>query len=486
MHIVQVNRNYRIDALPDDVLLEIFGFYMNWCYSKFKEKRSVEAWQSLIHVCRRWRSVVFLSPRRLDLRLFCSNLKIRFRTSQTLARDTLDVWPDFPLIVHGYLLITSLSGDSVRIISALRRTNRVCEVDIGVDPRGSEQWEEVLTAMEVPFPILRRLKLGPFPKVVPLSILIPDTFLGGSAPRLRYLELEYISFPGIPKLLLSATHLVHLHLRCIPHSGYISPEAVATCLSVLISLNTLSLGFESPLSFPDWESRSLSPPKRYILTALHRFDFRGVTEYLEGLVIRIDAPQLNRMCITFFNQIDFDCPRLAQFINCTPALRALDKAYVGLGGDFPRVTLGHYKLAISVSCIKPDWQLSSIEQVCNSSLPPLSTVEDLYIEKHSLEQFWENDAIENALWLRLLLPFTAVKNLYLSEVFAPYIAAALQELVGERIAEVLPSLENIFVGRYKRSGPVHKNIWRFVAARQLSGHIIAISLWRMDTWTPYR
>ena len=34
----------------------------------------------------------------------------------------------------------------------------------------------------------------------------------------------------------------------------------------------------------------------------------------------------------------------------------------------------------SCQCRKPDLQLSSIEQVCNSSLDPLSMVEDFYIE----------------------------------------------------------------------------------------------------------
>ena len=477
MHVGQVNR---IDALSDDVLLDIFDFYLSWYYL-VQDKRCVEAWQLLIHVCRRWRSVVFRSPRRLDLRLCSTTL---LRTSQTPARDALDDWPDLPVIVQG--LFYGLWDRNVRVISALLRTNRVSEVDIRVGSRDSEseQWEEVLTAMEMPFPNLRRLKLGLFrvPKVISSSVPIPDTFLGGSAPRLRYLELEYISFPRIPKLLLSATHLVYLHLRHIPHSGYISPEAVATCLSVLTSLNTLSLEFESPLSRPDWESRSLSPPKRYILTALHGLEFSGVTEYLEDLVTRIDAPQLNLMWITFFNQIDFDCPRLAQFINCTPALRALDEAHVRLSDSFTSVTLGRYKptFNISVSCLEPDWQLSFVEQVCNSSLPPFSTVEDLYIEHHIYQEIWKNDAIENALWLRLLLPFTAVKNLYLDKEIAPDIAAALQELVGGRIAEVLPSLENIFVRQYKRSGPFHKNIRQFVAARQLSGHTIAISLWRMS------
>ena len=42
----------------------------------------------------------------------------------------------------------------------------------------------------------------------------------------------------------------------------------------------------------------------------------------------IDTPQLDRMKLTLFNQIDFDFPRLAQFINITPTLRASDEAHV--------------------------------------------------------------------------------------------------------------------------------------------------------------
>jgi hypothetical protein len=83
--------------------------------------------------------------------------------------------------------------------------------------------------------------------------------------------------------------------------------------------------------------------------------------------------------------------------------------------------------------------------------------------------------------LDLLLPFTAVKNLYLSKEFAPGIAAALQELVGGRITEVLPSLQNIFVEGLEPSGPFQENIGQFVAARQLSGHPIAISVWDKDS-----
>jgi hypothetical protein len=68
-----------------------------------------------------------------------------------------------------------------------------------------------------------------------------------------------------------------------------------------------------------------------------------------------------------------------------------------------------------------------------------------------------------------------VKNLYLPKEFAPGIAAALQELVGGGITEVLPSLQNVFVKGLEPSGPFQENIGQFVAARQLSGHPIAIS-----------
>jgi hypothetical protein len=113
-------------------------------------------------------------------------------------------------------------------------------------------------------------------------------------------------------------------------------------------------------------------------------------------------------------------------------------------------------------------------------LYPLSTVEDLYIEHRYRQLVWKDDPIENTLWSQLLLPFTAVKNLYLSEEFAAGVAAALQDLVGDRITEVFPSLQNIFVKGLEASGPFRENIGQLVAARQLSDHPIAISLWDED------
>jgi hypothetical protein len=460
----------RIDVLPDDVLLEIFDFYvdMSQLYT-ISRKTGREAWQSLVHVCRRWRSLVLESPRRLNLRLYC--------TPETPARDRLDVWPALPLIVEGRRAFSATDN----IIAALGQSHRVCQVYLRL---AGWQLEEVLAAMQVPFPELTELRLLSYGEAMPV---IPDSFLDGSAPRLRIFVLRAIPFLGLPKLLLSATNLVYLWLSSIPHSGYISPEAMVALISVLSSLKTLSLGFQSPQSRPGWETRSLSPPKRSILPALHGFYFRGVTEYLEELVSPIDTPQLHKMDITFFTQIDFDCPRLTQFINRTPTLRTPDEAHVQFYDTSASATLryrtsdfGNDYLLINISCREPDWQLLSVEQVCNSSLPPLPTVEDLYIEHKYSQLVWKNDAIENTLWLQLFLPFAAVKNLYLSKEFAPGIAADLKELVGGRITEVLPSLQNIFVEGLELSGPFQENIGPFVAARQLSDSPIAISDWVKD------
>jgi hypothetical protein len=417
-------------------------------------------------VSRRWRSLVFQSPRRLNLRLVCA--------PNTPARVTLlDIWPVLPLIVEGSM---DVSRDTDTVIAALAQSNRICQVRLF----GLQDWEleEVLAPMQVSFPELTDLELSSHGGML---AVIPDSFLAGSAPRLQDFELSNISFPGLPKLLLSATHLVELGFWNIPHSGYISPEAMVASLSVLSSLEQLFLDFQSPESRPDMEGRSLPPPKRSVLPALDKFHFKGVTEYLEDLVTFIDAPRLNYFYIIFFTQTVFDTPRLAQFINRTPTLRARDKVQLQFGDGRTSVALPAPArfFRIRILCREPDLQLSSIVQVCNSSLPPSCTVEDLCIEREfgCSEVVWKNDAIENALWLRLLLPFTEVANLYLSKEFAPAIAAALQELSGDRITEVMPSLQSIFVEGLEPSGPFQENTGQFVIARRLSGHPITISVW---------
>jgi hypothetical protein len=364
--------------------------------------------------------------------------------------------------------------------NVLELSNLVCQINLEHIPH----WdlEDVSAAMREPFPELTLLKLRSYEKFLdfPMPVL-PDSFVGGSAPRLRELLLEHISFPGLPKLLLSTTQLVHLTLLNIPHSGYFSPDAMRTALSTLTNLESLRLDFQSPQSRPNRTSRRPFPPIRFVLPVLTIFVFRGVSEYLDDLVARIDSPLLDNLYITFFNQILFDTPQLIQFISRTP-LKALEKASVSFEDGAANIYLSsrtnrHRGLNVRIPCTELDWKVSSLEQVCALCLPPLSVLEDLDISEHPYVHSYCQDNVENTLWLELLHPFTAVKNLYLSEEVAQHIVPALQELVGGRATEVLSTLQNIFLEGLEPSGPIREGIGQFVSGRQFTGHPVAVSRW---------
>ena len=114
-----------IDVLPDDVLLEIFDFFTK------SVEGFIEEWQILVHVCRRWRSLVFGSPRRLKLRLFCSDRK--------LARDMLDVWPPLPLVIQRI----GEAGSVDNIVGVLERSDRVCVISTSGTSKG-QIWKSFL------------------------------------------------------------------------------------------------------------------------------------------------------------------------------------------------------------------------------------------------------------------------------------------------------------------------------------------------------
>jgi hypothetical protein len=153
-----------------------------------------------------------------------------------------------PLLIQG--AITPSVVDN--ILTVLERHDRVSVIDLAF-LRTTPEVEKVLAAMQVPFPELTALRLWTDRKV-PIN---PDSFLGGSSPRLREIRLTGFPVPGLPKPLLSATHLTEIHLANITRSGCISSETMVTYLSALTSLKILVLNFLIRPD-PDWESRQ--PP----------------------------------------------------------------------------------------------------------------------------------------------------------------------------------------------------------------------------------
>ncbi len=427
-------------------------------------------WVKLVHVCQRWRNLVFGSPRHLNLQLLC--------TARTQVTKKLDIWPALPISVEEY---DSRTLSIYNIIAAIKHNDRVCKIDL-CSSFDIWQLEEIVSVMQVPFPALTDLTLV-VKEVFETMVIIPDSFMSGSAPRLQHLRLEGISFPGLPRLLLSATDLVHLELQRIPHSWYIPPDAIVTHLSSLSRLESFILEFASPQSRPDTESRQSPPPSRTLLPTLTKLAFKGVNEYAEDLLILIDTPLLGNLHVTFFNEAIFDVTHLCLFMNRMPFQEA-DEAHVTFSPEDVKITFssrlrttGFGWFTLEILCDESVGQRSSLIQLCRSFSPSLAMVKRLYIRKHG---DWElprwPDEIQHSHWLQLLHFFTGAEYLYVSQKLSPCISPILQELVGERTMEVLPALQNLFFHEFEFLwGPT--DIGDFIAARELSGHSITVSSW---------
>ncbi|KAI0291826.1 hypothetical protein BC826DRAFT_1186718 [Russula brevipes] len=400
-----------IDDLPDDALLEIFGFYL--------ANKSRDEWHTLVHVCRWWRNVVFASPRHLDLRLLCRG--------DRSVRAMLDIWPTLPIHVMHYHNRSASERGPKNIIAALEHPDRVRQISIDNFPGA---WQALAAAMRVPFPELTVLRLRP------RGTFVLD-LLGGSAPRLRTIDLSAIPFPAIRDLLLSAGDLVHLTLE-------------------RLELELLRLGIEPPQFHLD---ESSSPPEeRAVLPALAEFSFEGMSDYLEDFVARVDTPVLSRVYAEFSEDLVFDIPHFTQFIGRARGFK-LSKA--------PECCFGHSP--------STDWEISSIALICNQLSPFFSLVKRLdLVVTHSPFQLRGIDSIESTLMLELFRPFSAIQGLYVSSSLVPLIAPALQEFIGERATEVLPNLRDLFLGEPVIPGSVQEAIQPFVDARRHSGRPIAI------------
>jgi hypothetical protein len=231
--------------------------------------------------------------------------------------------------------------------------------------------------MQVPFPELTHLDMWSNDESVPV---LPDAFLGGSSiPRLRFLGLERISFPSVGRLLLSAGHLVFLSLWELPHSGYISPDAMVACLSSLTRLETLRLGFRSPQSRPDRPSPP--PPTRVIVPVLANLSFYGASEYLEDLVAQIDAPLLYHFDITFFRPLRHRSCRfhISATSSVVPQSSTSTQHVLCLTISPSNSSSTRHISKLQIRCRRIDWQVSSMALVCAQLSPFLSRTEQLHL-----------------------------------------------------------------------------------------------------------
>ncbi|KAN0134719.1 hypothetical protein V8E53_007504 [Lactarius tabidus] len=430
-----------IDILSDDVLLDIFDI-------------CAEEWDMLVHVCRRWRQLVFASPRRLQIQLHCK--------PGTPVRTHLSYWPAFPVIVQ-YSFNSLAPSDVDNVIAALQHSNRVCELDLTVK---NPQLAKLVTVMQQSYPALEYLALS-FGRDAPV---LPDGFLGGSVPCLRVLDFEAVPFPALPALISSASDLGELRLYDIPKSGYISPEAMVAGLASLTSLWFLRIAFKSKNSCPD--QNSVPPVTRVVLPALSSFEFQGASDYLEDLVTRIDCPKLRWIKIWYLcRRTSFRAAHLLQLIDRSEnhwvrQCRWFDVHFFPEGDiclDFA------YLRDLVPTCITfqgSNWGDSHLVQMFRQFSPKLSTVRHLSIAYGRLSA-----GMGQIEWGQLLHLFTAAQTLHVCRDGVchdpPTVEGVTTDMVIGADPEILPALGLLFL-EHQRQVPCLAFFENLVAARQLS------------------
>ncbi|KAH9952828.1 hypothetical protein BGW80DRAFT_1417108 [Lactifluus volemus] len=82
--------------------------------------------------------------------------------------------------------------------------------------------------------------------------------------------------------------------------------------------------------------------------------------------------------------------------------------------------------------------------------------------------------MDPTLWLQLFQSFPSVQSLTIGVFLEQFIADSLKELKGESAAEVLPSLQSLTLCWNKSDEVTQQGLQSFIAARQHSGHPVAL------------
>ncbi|KAI9454567.1 hypothetical protein BJY52DRAFT_720687 [Lactarius psammicola] len=243
-------------------------------------------------------------------------------------------------------------------------------------------------------------------------------------------------------------------------------------------LRSLSLHL---LSTANHIALDLTPPPppggSIVLPVLTRLNFRGIAEYLEGLVARIDAPRLGDIEVTLFNKFIFDPSKLSKFIDRIemqkPYLRAdILSSERSISTSFTRPE-DPVRLELQVSCEPLARQLSYMAQICNSLSPLLLSVEHLRISATQPSRRQDNRDREGwaaSEWQTLIDSFRGAKWVHVAGDHSTNIMCVLQ-----LPHMLLPALHRLYIPQPgPRHAPLREAVVSLMTSRRLSGHPIAV------------
>ena len=454
-----------IDVLPNDTLLDIFDFYRIDTVYNFGNRLGWE-WDRLVHVCRRWRQIIFGSPLRLQLQLRCTN--------NTPIRTHLGIWPPLPLIIEYNLFAGRAPNHEDNLLAALENPDRVALLDL----RFGDKHSKLVTVLQKPFPMLTELRLK-----LELVEQLPGRCLGGSMPCLQELHIHYPPLSLLrllPMLLVSIPGLVTLDLSDIPPTGYISPQEMATCLSILTRLTSLSIEFQvADVTFALPEQIDPATLTPIILPSLTSICFKGICAYMEGLMVQIDCPCLRKIDLSYFYpSLGFQVMQLSNFINRSedhqPTLFSRTEVNIGEWEIalhvFPK---GPDSFSISLRLRYYEWEVSDLLHVFSKFSQTLSNTHNLHIG------FSGNRGTEmgHSEWVQLLRPFTTMKALRIYGDLAEDAALFLEDIDAEMATDLFPALEIICITKGLlefSSSSIAKSVAKFCAVRRPSGRPVTL------------
>lgn len=446
----RTNNTTAIDLLPDELLLNIFDHIRHAKYSsKFRHTIPTTHWQVLVHVCCRWRQIVFASPRRLDLQLLCTN--------GIPVKKYLSCWPAFPIIIlYDFTELTTPNVEyDVVTALVLEHRSRISQINLAIS---SSLWSKMSTVMREPFPMLTSLSIYADDGNLPS---IPSGFFGGSAPHLREILFHGILTPALPALLSYKSNLVELDLFDwdTPRTDFISPAALAACLAVLPKLKILRIALPSWTSHLGHRQIDLPPKTRVVLPALTSFSLQGEHTYLEDFVAQIYTPRLDLIDIVFPDLPDSRLPQLSDYINRSclrpPGFEDAKIYFDDCCSVVIELNSGLHQISFSIhilSCQGSNNQVWCMAHVLHQISGILSNVDYLEIN----EERWQTAEVEDEdmdMWLELLRPFTAVGTLHICEEFAKNVVYALEGKPAETDNQVLPALNQLLLFLEDESTP---------------------------------
>ena len=446
-------------TLPDDVLLDIFGFHRLASHGS-----SPWIWYGLSQVCRKWRFAVFAYPRFLKLRIVA-----------TYNKSIPDFWPTIPIIIwypqsalHPFLSLKD--EDDIREI--LKNPARICEMHINMTSQLVRNCASLLGS----FPALEHLRLNS-PNGIHASFF-PKKFLDGSTPRLRAVHLDNIAFP---MLYSSSKNVISLRLENIfLNERFFTPENLAIGLSAATRLESLKIDFHSRFSIPRQNDLS-SLPTRFVLPALIEFHYAGQSKYLQDFASRIDAPIIEQIEVTCFCSVNSDIYELCDFFGLEEELRSslgrtthirfFDESVV-LTHHFSRFPSppGEFRLQLP-SRSTVDAQFPFMTRICLGfqSWGALRKVTLLEIEGFP-DLSRGPMVMDLARWHSILRNLTGVKRLHVFGKLVPGMVSALAQVTMGALHEILPALRDLHL----QCGPetfasTSATVKSFIKARKLHG-----------------